>query len=187
MTHQVHPCTADEETELTAVETKLSGCEPELRTPRWTPSLPLPKMTRARTVGDDRPREPRTAGTAGQDGYRRLSQGGGRRHGGHGRGGRVCGVVRRPGRCGHLPMAIFAGTTPTVETRAITPGPAVKGMLQPTVPFVFERSAAASLGIIMPTVPDGPGTDPERSRPLHRLTRWQKTARHRRRLRRSRL
>ena len=56
---------------------------------------------------------------------------------------------------GHLPMAIFARTAPTVETRAITPGPAVKGAVQPTVPFVFERSAAASLGIMMPTVPMG--------------------------------
>ena len=56
---------------------------------------------------------------------------------------------------GHLPMAIFAGSVPTVETRAVTPGPAVKGALQPTVPFVFERSAAASLGIMMPTVPSG--------------------------------
>ena len=48
---------------------------------------------------------------------------------------------------GHLPMAIFGRTTP--ETRAITPGPAVNGPLQPTVPYVFERSAAASLGIAM--------------------------------------
>ena len=63
----------------------------------------------------------------------------------------ACGVPS----VGHLPMAIFARTAPTVETRAITPGPAVKGMLQPTVPFVFERSAAASLGIMMPTVPMG--------------------------------
>ena len=53
---------------------------------------------------------------------------------------------------GHIPMAIFE---PTVETRAITPGPAVKGLLQPTVPYVFERSAAVSLGIMMPTVPQG--------------------------------
>ena len=52
-------------------------------------------------------------------------------------------------------MAIFARTAPTVETRAITPGPDVQGVLQPTVPFVFERSAAASLGIMMPTVPMG--------------------------------
>ena len=64
----------------------------------------------------------------------------------------ACGVPT----VGHLPiLAIFARTAPTVETRAITPGPAVKGMLQPTVPFVFERSAAASLGIMMPTVPMG--------------------------------
>ena len=63
----------------------------------------------------------------------------------------ACGVPA----VGHLPMAIFDRPAPTVETRAITPGPAVKGMLQPTVPFVFERSAAASLGIMMPTVPSG--------------------------------
>ena len=56
---------------------------------------------------------------------------------------------------GHLPMAMFARTAPAVETRAITPGPDVKGALQPIVPFVFERSAAASLGIMMPTVPSG--------------------------------
>ena len=63
----------------------------------------------------------------------------------------ACGVPT----VGHLPMAIFDRTAPTVEVRAITPGPAVKGMLQPTVPFVFERSAANSLGILMPTVPMG--------------------------------
>ena len=63
----------------------------------------------------------------------------------------ACGVPA----VGHLPMAIFARTPPTVETRAITPGPAAKGILQPTVPFVFERSAAASLGILMPSVPMG--------------------------------
>ena len=56
---------------------------------------------------------------------------------------------------GHLPMSMFATTTPAVEQRAITPGPAVKGMLQPTVPFVFERSAAASLGISFPSVSAG--------------------------------
>ena len=64
---------------------------------------------------------------------------------------------------GHLPMELFGRTAttkphlhlPTVETRAITPAPAVDGPLQPLVPFVFERSAAASLGIMMPTVPSG--------------------------------
>ena len=63
----------------------------------------------------------------------------------------ACGVPA----VGHLPMAIFARTAPAVEERAITPGPAVQGALQPTVPFVFERSAAASLGILMPSVPSG--------------------------------
>ena len=62
---------------------------------------------------------------------------------------------------GHLPMAIFARSAPTVETRAITPGPAVDGALQPTVPFVFERSAAASLGIMMPQIPSGQAQIPK--------------------------
>ena len=48
---------------------------------------------------------------------------------------------------GHLPMELFGRTTTTLETRAITAAPAVDGPLQATVPFVFERSAAASLGI----------------------------------------
>ena len=56
---------------------------------------------------------------------------------------------------GHLPMSIFERQESQVETRAITPGPDVKGQLQPTVPYVFERSAAASLGIMMPSVPMG--------------------------------
>ena len=54
---------------------------------------------------------------------------------------------------GHIPMAIFRDRQP--ETRAITPGPAVDGTVVPVVPYVFERSAAASLGIMMPTVPAG--------------------------------
>ena len=56
---------------------------------------------------------------------------------------------------GHVPMALFGRTTPILEERAITPGPAVKGALQPIVPYLFERSAAASLGIMMPSVPAG--------------------------------
>ena len=64
---------------------------------------------------------------------------------------------------GHLPMALFGRTTttnphvhlPTVETRAITAAPAVDGPLQPLIPYVFERSAAASLGIMMPMVGSG--------------------------------
>ena len=57
---------------------------------------------------------------------------------------------------GHLPMALFGRSAPMPETRAITPGPAVDGPLQPTIPYVFERgAAAASLGIMMPSVASG--------------------------------
>lgn len=56
---------------------------------------------------------------------------------------------------GHIPMALFRDRRPGAEERAITSGPAVDGPVQPVVPFVFERSAAASLGILMPMVPAG--------------------------------
>ena len=57
---------------------------------------------------------------------------------------------------GHIPMALFRDRRPgAVEERAITTGPAIDGPVQPRVPFVFERSAAASLGILMPSVPAG--------------------------------
>ena len=61
----------------------------------------------------------------------------------------ACGVAP----LNRLPMSIFTDGQP--ETRAITPGPAVKGALQPIVPYLFSRSAAASLGIEMPSVPAG--------------------------------
>ena len=54
---------------------------------------------------------------------------------------------------GNLPLAIFRDGQP--ETRDITAGPAVDGPLRPIVPYIFERSAAASLGIAMPSVPAG--------------------------------
>ena len=48
-----------------------------------------------------------------------------------------------------LPLDIFRNGQP--EVRAITTGPAVDGPVEPAVPYVFQRSAAASLGIQMPT------------------------------------
>ena len=48
-----------------------------------------------------------------------------------------------------LPLDIFRNGQP--ETRAVTAGPAVDGPVEPAVPYVFQRSAAASLGIQMPT------------------------------------
>ena len=48
-----------------------------------------------------------------------------------------------------LPLAIFGNGQP--ESRAITPGPAIDGPVEPAVPFIFQRSAAASIGIQFPT------------------------------------
>ena len=53
-----------------------------------------------------------------------------------------------------LPLEIFGNGQP--ETRAISVGPAVDGPVEPAVPFVFQRSAAASIGIQFPT--HGPGS-----------------------------
>ena len=50
---------------------------------------------------------------------------------------------------GMIPLDIFRNGQP--ETRAITSGPAVDGPVEPAVPYVFQRSAAESLGIQMPT------------------------------------
>ena len=46
---------------------------------------------------------------------------------------------------GHLPMAIFERPAP-VETRAITPGPAVKGTLQPTVRMCSSEARRRASG-----------------------------------------
>ena len=50
---------------------------------------------------------------------------------------------------GRLPLDIFGNGQP--ETRAVTSGPAVDGPVEAPVPYVFQRSAAASLGIAMPS------------------------------------
>ena len=50
---------------------------------------------------------------------------------------------------GRLPLEIFGNGDP--ETRAITAAPAVDGPVEAVVPYVFARSAAASLGIQMPS------------------------------------
>ena len=50
---------------------------------------------------------------------------------------------------GRLPLELFGNGKP--ETRAITAAPAVDGAVEAVVPYVFQRSAAASLGIAMPS------------------------------------
>ena len=55
-----------------------------------------------------------------------------------------------------VPLAIFRDGQPArPETRAITPGPAVDGPVMPEIPYIFERSAAAALGVMMPAVGAG--------------------------------
>ena len=144
---------ADEETELTTVETKLSGCEPELRSALVAAAAEddASRSTVETTDPETRERVELRAKTGISD-FLKAAVAGAAVTGAASEYAAACGVPT----VGHLPMAIFAGTAPSApEVRAITPGPAVKGMLQPTVPFVFERSAAASLGIMMPTVPSG--------------------------------
>ena len=57
----------------------------------------------------------------------------------------ACGVAS----LNRLPLAIFRDGQP--EIRAVTGGPAIAGPVELAVPFVFQRSAASSLGIMMPT------------------------------------
>ena len=143
--------TADEETELTAVETKLSGCEPELRSALAAAAAEDDTARTVETTDPENRERLELRGKTGIGDFLSAAAVGGPVTGAAAEYAAACGVPVG----GYLPMAIFARSAPTVETRAITPGPAVKGMLQPVVPFVFERSAAASLGISMPSVPSG--------------------------------
>ena len=141
--------TTDEESELTTVETKLSGCEPELRAAlAATASEDDSARTVQTTDAEGRERLELRAKTGIAD-FLRAAVGGSAVSGAAAE---YCQSLGVP-TVEHLPMALFGSTGP--ETRAITPGPSVKGALQPTIPFVFERSAAVSLGIMMPSVPAG--------------------------------
>ena len=144
---------ADEETELTAVETKLSGCEPELRA-----------ALSAAAAEDDASRS--TVPTTDPENRERLelrgknwswlisSEGGGcGRCGGRRCGSRVCGRVRCPDRGARADGDFCAHSAHSRDAGHYSGASREGCMLQPTVPFVFERSAAASLGILMPSVP----------------------------------
>ena len=145
--------TADEETELTAVETKLSGCEPELRSALAAAAAEDDTARTVETTDPENRERLELRGKTGIGDFLSAAAVGGPVTGAAAEYAAACGVPVG----GYLPMSIF----PTVETRAITPGPAVKGALQPTVPYVFERSAAASLGIMMPQIPSGQAQIPK--------------------------
>ena len=50
---------------------------------------------------------------------------------------------------GRIPLDIFGNGQP--ERRAISVGPSVDGPVEPAIPYIFQRSAAASLGIQFPS------------------------------------
>ena len=144
--------TTDEDTELSTVETKLSACEPELRAALKAASDEDDAATTTTDTSDPETRERlELRAKTGIGDFLKAACSGGAVTGAAAEFAAACHVPTS----GHLPMALFPATTAPTEQRAITPGPNVKGALQPSVPYVFERSAAASLGIMMPGVASG--------------------------------
>ena len=152
---QTNPRTDEQQTEMAALTAEVSKREPELRAALASEPDPETKVVDTADGGEHRERLELRSKTGLAD-YLRAACSGSSVDGAAAEYAAACGIPTS----GHLPMALFEPTNqhshfPTVETRAITPGPAVDGPLQPTIPFVFERSAAASLGIMMPSVPSG--------------------------------
>ena len=140
---------AEQHTEMEALTAEVSKREPELRAALAAEPDPQEKITK--TGGSESRERLEIRSRTGLADFLRAAAGGTSVIGAAAEYAAACNVPDM----GHLPMALFAGSVPPVETRAITPGPAVKGALQPIVPYLFERSAAASLGIEMPSVPAG--------------------------------
>ena len=151
--------TADEETELTTVETKLSGCEPELRSALAAAAAEDDSARTVQTTDPENRERLELRGKTGIGDFLAAAAVGGAVTGAAAEYAAACGVPVG----GHLPMAIFAGSAPTVETRAVTPGPAVKGALQPTVPY---RVRAVGGGIPRDRYADGPNPARYRSRKI---------------------
>ena len=146
---QVETRSAEEQTEMETLTAEVSKREPELRAAL---AAEAPRQEVVTKTGDPEQRERlELRGKTGIADFLRAAAGGSAVTGAAAEYASSLGVPTT----GHLPMALFGRSAPMPETRAITPGPAVDGPLQPTVPYVFERSAAASLGIMMPTVPSG--------------------------------
>ena len=138
--------TEEQDTELSTLTTAGQRIEPEIRAALV--AQPDPEMVVDTADGELRERLELRSRTGLAD-YLRAACSGGAVTGAAAEFASACGVPTS----GHLPMALFPAHR--VETRAITPGPAVDGPVQPLVPYIFERSAAVSLGIMMPSVPAG--------------------------------
>ena len=141
--------TAEQDNELTKLTTEAQKIEPEIRAAILAEPDPQEVVTK---TGDSETRERlELRSKTGLADYLRAAAGGSAVSGAAAEYAASLGVPT----VGHIPMGIFARSAPAVEERAITPAPAVKGALQPILPYLFERSAAASLGIAMPSVPSG--------------------------------
>ena len=141
--------TADEETELTAVETKLSGCEPELRAALAAAAAEDDSARTVQTTDSEGRARLELRSKTGLADFLKAAAGGAAVTGAAAEYAASLGVSS----LNRLPLDIFRDGRP--ETRAVTGGPDVAGPVESAVPYIFQRSAAESLGIQMPT--HGPG------------------------------
>ena len=144
---QVETRSAEEQTEMEALTNEVSAKEPELRAALAAEADPQEVVT---NTGDPEQRERlEIRSKTGLADFLSAASGGRE----------VTGAAKEYAAAvgcaplGMIPLDIFRNGQP--ETRAVTAGPAVDGPVEPAVPYVFQRSAAASLGIQMPT--HGPG------------------------------
>ena len=138
-----------DEARLTELRGKAQAIEVELRTALEDDETPATETT---TTTDPETRERlEIRGRTGIADFIRAAAGGRSVDGAAREYAAACGVSEMQS----LPLAIFRDGRPSLETRALTPGPAVDGAVEPVVPYVFEATAAASLGIAMPTTGAG--------------------------------
>ena len=144
---QVETRSAEEQTEMEALTNEVSAKEPELRAALAAEDDPQEVVT---ATGDPEQRERlEIRSKTGLADFLSAASGGRE----------VTGAAKEYAAAvgcaplGMIPLDIFRNGQP--ETRAVTAGPAVDGPVEPAVPYVFESSAAATLGIQMPQ--HGPG------------------------------
>ena len=141
--------TAEQETELVTLTNESATCEREYRAALTAEDVPTGEA--APTAEDAETRERRALARDARVGAFIASAVSGKPIDGRER------ELSDAYKCnGMLPIAAFEhDRPPRPETRAVTPGVTAMQQAAPTAPFVFERSAAASLGFQFPTVGAG--------------------------------
>jgi hypothetical protein len=139
--------TAEQETELVTLTNESATCEREYRAALTAEDVPTGEA--APTAEDAETRERRALARDARVGAFIASAVSGKPIDGRER------ELSDAYHCnGMLPIAAFEHDRPP-ETRAVTPGITAVQQAAPTAPYVFERSAAASLGFQFPTVASG--------------------------------